>query len=723
MDAGERRYRALGALALALVLCLFFRETLFGGKILSQADHLLSFAPWKETAEPGHRPANHLLEDQAILMIPWLEFAAERIRAGEFPLWNPYSYGGQPIHAANSGAFLWPGHLFYYLFPSFGFYAWSALFRLLFAGFFALLFLRRIGASRVAALCGGLSFALCGFLVAWLNHPHANVAILLPCLLWLVERIAAKPSWRDAAFLALAISAQFLGGHSQTSLHMLLVFGAYCLFRTRAGPADARLGLAGWKCLAAGGLLGALLAAPQLLPMAEYLKESRGITVLETLEQTDELAALDAAVLMVAPDHHGGPHTHDYTGPEGRNLNYNEIIGGYVGRVMLVLALAGVALRFREPRVIFLAAVVALSALVAWQVWPIHDAFRLVPKLRSTNPMRLLLYVAFGLSMLGALGLDALLARLRLHGGKALAVGLGCFAVVAIELHAWGEGYNPAIEPELAFPATPTTDFLTGDDSVHRVQSVHRTILRSSANVHYEVQALTGYDKIELRPMFELFELFTTSTDNAFISEIDRVDRLDALPLASLLGVKYFLAEEELPPPLRLAHTSPGGVRTYENPFVLPRAFLASSVLVIESAEERLAHFGAPTLDARVAVLNERPEHPLFEDVASLGPEDLPGDVLVDRYEPREVVLQVDARRPALLVLADAWAPGWSATVNGVDAPVERVDHALRGVFVDEGKCEVVLRYDPGSFRAGLILAGLALAGCAGLFFLGSRGL
>src|SRR5690606_23972137 len=155
----------------------------------------------------------------------------------------------------------------------------------------------------------------------------------------------------------------------------------------------------------------------------------------------------DAAVLMVAPDHHGAPHTHDYDGPLGPNLNYNELIGGYVGRLLLALALVGLAAGWRRgPRAVvaFLGLAVALAALVAWQVEPFHGAARALPLLSSTKLMRVLLFVAFGLSALGALGLDALLRRIRASRHAVLAASLA-FIVVAGELVAFAYGYNPEV--------------------------------------------------------------------------------------------------------------------------------------------------------------------------------------------------------------------------------------------------------------------------------------
>ncbi|MCZ6597661.1 MAG: YfhO family protein, partial [Planctomycetota bacterium] len=509
--------------------------------------------------------------------------------------------------------------------------------------------------------------------------------------------------------------------HLQTSLHLTLVLAAWCLFRTRVVIGGARLGGAGWGRLLTGGVLGLLLAAPQILPFLEYVgHESQGAIVLETEEQTAELDLLDAAAVMVAPGIHGGPHTNDYTGPEGRNINFNEIIGGYVGRLMLVLALVGAARsigRGRDSRALFLACLALVAALVAWQVWPLHDIVRAIPGLRSTNTTRLLLFVAFGLAALGAIGVDALRERLRLEGRKAAVLGLACFAVTAGELVAFGDGYNPAIEPHLAYPRTPVTDFLAGEEGLYRVEGVHRTTLRASANLPYGISKLSGYDKIEFRPMTQLALLLTTgAVEGPFHSEIDVIDRMEALPLASLLGIRFLISEEELPPPLELAYTSPGGLFVYSNPGVLPRAFVARGFVVLEDQDERLAHLGAADMDPSIAVLHRRPEGEVDVDATGFA-----GTVEVERYAPLEVVLRAEMERPGLVVLADAFHPGWTATVDGGEVEIERVDHALRGIWLGAGESRIEMRYEPASMRMGLALGAFALLAIGALIGLGRR--
>ena len=81
------------------------------------------------------------------------------------------------------------------------------------------------------------------------------------------------------------------------------------------------------------------------------------------------------------------------------------------------------------------------------------------------------------------------------------------------------------------------------------------------------------------------------------------------------------------------------------------------------------------------------------------------------RYEPDRVELSANADGRALVVLSDVHMPGWKATVDGREAPVERVDYLLRGVPVDAGEHRIVLEYRPASWRIGWIVSLLAALG------------
>jgi uncharacterized membrane protein YfhO len=91
------------------------------------------------------------------------------------------------------------------------------------------------------------------------------------------------------------------------------------------------------------------------------------------------------------------------------------------------------------------------------------------------------------------------------------------------------------------------------------------------------------------------------------------------------------------------------------------------------------------------------------------------------RYGEEHVEIDTKASRRSLLVLTDSWFPGWKATVDGQDAPVERVDYLIRGVVVPAGSHRVELSYEPASWRAGWILSLLALIGILAAALVGWR--
>lgn len=61
----------------------------------------------------------------------------------------------------------------------------------------------------------------------------------------------------------------------------------------------------------------------------------------------------------------------------------------------------------------------------------------------------------------------------------------------------------------------------------------------------------------------------------------------------------------------------------------------------------------------------------------------------VTRYEPPHVALRTAATAPGILVLADAFAAGWEARVDGDSAPILHAGYLFRGVALDGGPHEV----------------------------------
>ena len=177
-------------------------------------------------------------------------------------------------------------------------------------------------------------------------------------------------------------------------------------------------------------------------------------------------------------------------------------------------------------------------------------------------------------------------------------------------------------------------------------------------------------------------------------------------------NVRYIVTMAQVPlPGWTRVHDGPSAL-IYENPAATPRAWLVSDVETLPEGDGAVQRMLQPGWDpARTAfVYEEAPE--------GLGSGPLEGSVLVREHRHDRVTLQASASRPALLVLADNWYPGWQATVDGAEVPIHRVNHTFRGVVVPAGEHEVVFTFRPPELYLGLwiYLGSLALLALAGVW-------
>jgi uncharacterized membrane protein YfhO len=87
--------------------------------------------------------------------------------------------------------------------------------------------------------------------------------------------------------------------------------------------------------------------------------------------------------------------------------------------------------------------------------------------------------------------------------------------------------------------------------------------------------------------------------------------------------------------------------------------------------------------------------------------------VAQDTWNELSVRTRTDAE--AVLVVADSWSRGWTATVDGEPVGILAVYGLVRGVVVPAGDHVVRMLYVPPGLRLGTVLSlvGLALAGTA----------
>ena len=89
------------------------------------------------------------------------------------------------------------------------------------------------------------------------------------------------------------------------------------------------------------------------------------------------------------------------------------------------------------------------------------------------------------------------------------------------------------------------------------------------------------------------------------------------------------------------------------------------------------------------------------------------GMLTLTAYDANELKYDVNSATGGIIVFSDIYYPGWTATVDGQDVPVGRVDYVLRAINVGKGQHKVVLTFKPKSVE---ITEGIAYCAYAVLF-------
>ena len=158
-------------------------------------------------------------------------------------------------------------------------------------------------------------------------------------------------------------------------------------------------------------------------------------------------------------------------------------------------------------------------------------------------------------------------------------------------------------------------------------------------------------------------------------------------PVLDAMNVKYVVTGSKdagllnAAPRFRHAATLPLGFEVFENLSAMPRFFLVHDAIYTNSLG---------TVDLHRTAITDRP-------ISLPGGSDAdPAEAVqtID-YQPAWLQLKVSARRPALLVLAESYYPGWKAWVDGTPAEIYRTDVAFRGVSVPPGTHTVRMEFHP----------------------------
>lgn len=288
------------------------------------------------------------------------------VLGGEFPEWNPFFSGGQPMAANPEFGTFYPLH-YLVLLPDFDF-AWDLhlIVHIWIAALAMYALLRSMELCPAASVLGGISFGLGGFVLSYLTIPPFLFTLAwLPLTLLLTRRMLQKPTPRNFAFAAASMGLQFLAGEPTTALQTVILIGAYGLYRGATGH-SIRAALRSVALIALLVIAGLLAGAIQILPMIDHAGQTVRAEGL-TFEQVRSWSLPPARVAEFFVPGFMGPLENNQRLYWGRSL-YRDWTGPYFPRIYFgiipaILALAGVIARVRGS--VLFVSVAVLSFLLA----------------------------------------------------------------------------------------------------------------------------------------------------------------------------------------------------------------------------------------------------------------------------------------------------------------------------------------------------------------------
>ncbi len=283
---------------------------------------------------------------------------------------------------------------------------------------------------------------------------------------------------------------------------------------------------------------------------------------------------------------------------------------------------------------------------------------------------------------------------------------------------AMGNGFSdyvvrPENRPDFHARSQAVDAVLGRMDTPSRVVGFHNDLL-PGWSMAYGIEGISGPDAL-MNPLYR--ELMGAAGvgrvwDWRYVVETGEVQNLR--PVLDLLGVRFYLG-------YRLSGEPPGGglreiasadMKVYESPASWPRAFFTDTAGVYADLPQFCSWL--KTGDGRPFAGIERGDWLRMSPAPRVS-----GELAARRIAPAEnyhlttntTTFTVKATGPGFIVLTEAYErDNFRATLNGKRVPYVRVNHAFKGVYVDQaGTYEVSFSYWPRGLTASLLVSAAAV--------------
>ena len=618
------------------------------------------------------------------------------------------------------------------------------------------LYLLALKRSTPAAILGSISYGFSLFMIVFLEYNTIGHVILwLPFLLTSIEQIGRSPRARYRILFIISIVSSAFAGHLQI-FGAILMFGLfYSIFIYRSLPILKEITVL--TILSLGIACIQLIPTAELLQYSARVNHTYEDMTQRLLLQPKQLFSFVNPDIFGNPATGNYLLTDSYPGKAlffgffafffallGIAFKKNErIVTFYSLSSVLLLVfissnpLSRIIYQFKLPFIsqsapgnflfllVFSGATLASHGIDNWisskkSVKHVYIIFctlifllwsgYITHVLAMNKPMLFLTTGMFGI-------LTVIVSAVHFFPIKKIAV-IGIIVLTTGELWYSFQKFNPFVPSELLYPETGIVDFLKKQPDYFRMYGFGAADFEANFSTQLGIYDSNGYDPlypnqygtfIESSKNGVLSSGFNTSTrSDARIAPGYGTARFDdnmyRSKVLNVLSVKYIVNkiengtdEKTFPPDDYPLIYKQDDFLVHENKKTLPKTFLTSEALQVNSDEAFSGKFFSVEFDPHKTILLREPP-----------PSDLTpssGKSQIVQYDPTNIKITTESVTNQMLFLSDTYFPGWEASIDGEKTYIYNADYAFRSVFVPAGKHTVRFTYNPLSFVIGRSIA------------------
>lgn len=259
---------------------------------------------------------------------------------------------------------------------------------------------------------------------------------------------------------------------------------------------------------------------------------------------------------------------------------------------------------------------------------------------------------------------------------------LVCGLVILFDLISFNRNYVNADDfvtaraYEFAFQKTPADQAVLDDKDHFRVYDQLADPVNSGRAAYFH-KAMGGYHGAKPRRFQDLM--------NFYFAGEDGITR-EQLEILGMFNTKYILGQNQ------------NGSVAQQNPLAQGNAWFVDQLLTVENQNQEITALKKLNADSLAVITKDQKELIGLNNIAK----NANSSIELKEYQTERLTYTSNNSQEGLAIFSEMYYPyGWTATIDGKETPIARVNYALRGLKVPAGQHEIVFKFEPQVVKIG----------------------